>query len=192
MLEWIVDVSTKGVLNMNIHKYFTLTKMNIFDDHARFALKWQPLIGASTLTWAPNTTKNDTFQFDKFLHIQIISKLHSSCLYEKISILAWCLYLFWLWMNELGGFNVGKKSSINQGWVAWELRGLANLDMFSTYRLLSCLNSMGGSNDTLLIHLDFMGDMWILSECLYVMLLKYDGKVINLCFDVKSIYLNVE
>ena len=35
---------------------------------------------------------------------------------------------------------------------------------------------MGGSVDILLTDLDFMEDMWILSDSLDVMLLKYDGE----------------
>ena len=42
---------------------------------------------------------------------------------------------------------------------------------------------MGRSNNTLLRHFSFTGDTWIL---------KYDGKIIYLHFDVKSIYLNGE
>ena len=41
--------------------------------------------------------------------------------------IAW-LMCPWAWyfdsrMNPLGGINVGKKSSINQKWVAWEVKG---------------------------------------------------------------------
>ena len=35
---------------MNIQKKLTFTKINIFDVHAKFALKWQTLIGVNTLT----------------------------------------------------------------------------------------------------------------------------------------------
>jgi hypothetical protein len=30
--------------------------------------------------------------------------------------------VFWFWMNELGGPNVGKKSSIDHRLVFWEVR----------------------------------------------------------------------
>ena len=53
-------------------------------------------------------------------------------------------------MNELGGVYVGKRSSINNKWVAWEVRGqelvhmgsqvplmLASLNMEAKYELLS-------------------------------------------------------
>ena len=52
------------------------------DVSAQFTLKWQPLIGVNTLTWAPNHNKNMiASHFDIFLHILIIYKLHGSCDY---------------------------------------------------------------------------------------------------------------
>ena len=42
---------------MSIKEHFTCTKINIFDIHARFALKWQVSIGVNSLAWTPNTTK---------------------------------------------------------------------------------------------------------------------------------------
>ena len=44
---------------MNIKKS-TLTKNNIFVVHAKYALKWQTLIGVKILTRSPNTTQKMT------------------------------------------------------------------------------------------------------------------------------------
>jgi hypothetical protein len=40
----------KGHVYTSIKKYFTFAKTNIFDVYAKFALKWQTLIGINTLT----------------------------------------------------------------------------------------------------------------------------------------------
>jgi hypothetical protein len=50
MLSQTVYVSTKAIFYMNIVKYFTFTKIKFFDVYAKFALEWQPLIEANTLT----------------------------------------------------------------------------------------------------------------------------------------------
>jgi len=53
----------------------------------------------------------------------IVYKLHGSCVYVYISMLVECLLSCLLWMYELGGVHVGKKSSINENLVVWEVRG---------------------------------------------------------------------
>jgi hypothetical protein len=50
MLSQTIYVSTKAIFYMNIVKYFTFTKIKFFDVYAKFALEWQPLIEANTLT----------------------------------------------------------------------------------------------------------------------------------------------
>jgi len=53
----MVDVNTKFVFYMNFQTYFTSTKINIIDAHAKFASEWQPLIGVNIVTGFPNTMK---------------------------------------------------------------------------------------------------------------------------------------
>lgn len=48
--------------------------------------------------------------------------------------------------------------------------------MFWNFGLLGCFNSMGRSINTLMIYLSFVGDVWIVSDYLFVMLLKYGGE----------------
>ena len=69
----------------------------------------------------------------------------------------------------------------NKDWLV--SRGIAhkpcdqvNLYIILKYGLFGCFNSMDGSVVTLLIHLNFSGDVWILSDYLNAMLLKSDGK----------------
>lgn len=68
--------------------------------------------------------------------------------------------------------------------------------MLSEFGYSGCFNSMGRSiKYTFDIHEfcpTFVGDMWILSKYLIFMLLKYDGKIKNPFFDVKSIKIDVE
>jgi hypothetical protein len=64
---------------------------------------------------------------------------------------------------------------------------LSKMNISSTFGLFGCFDSMGGSIGTLLQYLNLMGDMWILSNYLNVMLLKYDEKIKYIHFDVKAI-----
>jgi hypothetical protein len=50
------------------------------------------------------------------MNILLKSKVQNSCVCGLISVLAQCLYLLWLSMNELGEAHVGKKSTINLKW----------------------------------------------------------------------------
>ena len=61
------------------------------------------------------------------------------------------------------------------------------LDIFSNYGLFGCFNFISGSINPPLIYQVFMRDMWILSNYLNVMLLRYDGKKLNIYFYVKYI-----
>lgn len=61
-----------------------------------------------------------------------------------------------------------------------------------TFWTFGCFDSTSGFINTLVIYWCFMGDMCILSDCLIVMLSKYDGKIIVLFLDVNSIEINVE
>ena len=47
------------------NKYKKLSKINTFDVHAKFALRWQPLVGVNTLKWASqhNNKNMTTFHF---------------------------------------------------------------------------------------------------------------------------------
>ena len=45
------------------------------------------------------------------------------CLWVDIHVGLMFRVFFLLWMNELGGVNLGKKLSINPKWLAWEVRG---------------------------------------------------------------------
>jgi hypothetical protein len=68
---WCED---KGHFSFNIIKIFNFYPNTYHWCPCKFAWEWQSLIGVSTLSWAPNTTKNmSTSHFDTFL---IISKLH--------------------------------------------------------------------------------------------------------------------
>ena len=53
----MVDVSTNTIFTQTSKKGLTLTKIDIIDVYAKFALEWQPLVGVNTLICAPNTTK---------------------------------------------------------------------------------------------------------------------------------------
>ena len=66
-----------------------------------------------------------TSHFDFLLRIPMISKLHGSCVYGYMPwyMLAWCLELLWLWMNDVGGVDLRKKPSINTKWVVGANRG---------------------------------------------------------------------
>lgn len=68
-----------------------------------------------------------------------------------------------------------------------------DLDIFSKFRVFGYCNSMRIHWYTFDI-LQFMEDMWILSDYLNVMLLKHDERKTYLIFDVGSIYymLNCE
>ena len=62
-------------------KSFHFTKIINIDVRAKFAFEWPSLIGINTLTTQDNKIMTSS-HFDIFLHILIISKLHSSCVYE--------------------------------------------------------------------------------------------------------------
>lgn len=68
----------------------------------------------------PMQQKYNHFHFDFFLHILIISKLHSLDVYGYILMLAWC---FWLQVNELDGINVMNKPTTHQKLMAWIVKG---------------------------------------------------------------------
>ena len=66
----------------NNKKHLTFTKTNIFDGHAKVCIE------VTTIDWSqhPHTNSQDnknmiTSHFDIFLHILIIYKMHSSCVY---------------------------------------------------------------------------------------------------------------
>jgi hypothetical protein len=83
MLNWMVEVITKAISHEQPKN--TFTKINIFDVHAKFALKWQLLIGINTLTWAPNTTRDMITSpiwhiLKHYNHLQIVWLM---CLYMR-------------------------------------------------------------------------------------------------------------
>ena len=124
MLNWIVNVSTNTI--------FIYTSKDI-----SLLPNWTTLMFKQIMHWSDNHWSKWTPSHDHFplwhhcAHLNI-PKLHNSCVYSWVFKLAWCLQLFWMCENEFGGANVGEKSSINQKWDAWEVRGLntcANTNM---------------------------------------------------------------
>ena len=74
----------------------------------------------------------------------------------------------------------------HENYVKTKYKALYGMTYLSEYGHFGCFNSMGRSIDTLMIHLNFMQEMWIFSDYLKLMLLEYDGYIYNIV-DVKSI-----
>jgi hypothetical protein len=113
ILDWTVNVNTKIILTWTLNNIFTSTKMNIFEVHAKFAIKWQLLIKVNTSTWTPNNKNMTTSHFDIFLHILIIYNLYGSCLYPYISMLVGVFILI-LIVDEWVGWSWCREKIIHQ------------------------------------------------------------------------------
>ena len=65
----------------------------------------------------------------------------------------------------------------HENYVKTKYKALYGMTYLSEYGHFGCFNSMGRFIDTLMIHLNFMQEIWIFSDYLKLMLLEYDGYI---------------
>ena len=94
----------KDLFQKNIKKHFQFYQINIFEVHAKSALKWKLLIGINTLTWAPNTI--ETWPLPTWTYFYTIYS-STNCM-ARVSI-----YRYPCWLDVYSYFNYGWMSQVD-------------------------------------------------------------------------------